>query len=130
MRFGHIVAWCPHKSNNKNEDSFRSRKYDTNKGYKDNGKKAWYIDEEESNDEFEDHDDEVVYVAMKNYCDEGEETACLYLMWTKLTDGSLKMDIHITLLETKVSSLPLSITMEKVLDLVMMHPVWLKEKEQ
>ena len=54
------------RRHNRNEDKSKSRKDESNKGYKDKGKKACYIAEEESKDELDDHDDEFVYVAMKD----------------------------------------------------------------
>ena len=52
----------------------RSRKDESNKCYKDKGNKACYIVEKESNDDSDDHDEEVVYVAMKDDSDEDEAT--------------------------------------------------------
>ena len=42
---------------------------------------------------------------MKDESDEDEATA-LINCWTRMTDGSLIVDAHITWLDTKVSSLP------------------------
>ena len=44
------------------------------KNYKDKGKQSWYIVEEERKNGFDDHDVEVVYVAMEEDYDEDEET--------------------------------------------------------
>ena len=55
----HNVARCPKKKNNINEEKYKSRRDECHKGYKDKGNKSCYIVEEESNDESDDHDDEV-----------------------------------------------------------------------
>ena len=62
---GHIVARCTQKKNYKDESRFKNKKEDGNKDYKDKGKRC-YIVEEDSDD----NDDEVVYVAMKDESDE------------------------------------------------------------
>lgn len=75
-KVGHISARC---SNRENKDEKRERKYKgrsddwynrRNKDYKDKGKKYCYISEEETDNEFESNDEEVVYGSMKEDFDE------------------------------------------------------------
>ena len=72
---GHIISRCLEKRNNRNEYKYRSRRDERNKDYKDKGKKSCYIFEEDSSEELDDHDDKVLYVAMKDESDEDEATA-------------------------------------------------------
>ena len=58
---GHIAARCTQKKNYKDGRKFKNKREDGNKDYKDKGKRC-YIVEEDSDD----NDDEVVYVAMKD----------------------------------------------------------------
>ena len=56
------------------ETHFKSRRDEDKKDYKDKDKKSCYIAEEETKDGFDDHDDEVVYVPMKEKSNEDEAT--------------------------------------------------------
>ena len=71
---GHIFDRCPQKKNYRGGDKYKSRRDEDNKAYKDKDKKSCYIAEEETKDGFDDHEDEVVYVAMKDDADEDEAT--------------------------------------------------------
>ena len=71
---GHIAARCTQKKNYKDGSKFRNRREDGSKDYKDKGKRCYIV--EEDSDE---NDDEVVYVAMKDELDEDE---------AKITSGS------------------------------------------
>ena len=64
----------PKEENYIGGDKYKSRRDEDNKDYKDKVKKSYYIIEEERKDEFDDHDDEVLYVAMKDESDEDEAT--------------------------------------------------------
>ena len=66
----HIAARCPKSRNYKGNDNYKGRRNEDSKEYKDKGKNC-YIAEEDDSDE---NDDEVVYVAMKDEWDEDEET--------------------------------------------------------
>ena len=57
----HIDTRCPKKRNFKGNKKYKGRRNEDNKEYKDKGKKC-YIAEE---DDLDENDDEVVYVAMK-----------------------------------------------------------------
>ena len=70
---GHIVARCLEKKNRWISDKYKGRRNEDNKDYKDKGKKCYIIEGDDSNE----HDDEVVYVAMKEKSDEDEATALL-----------------------------------------------------
>ena len=59
---GHIVARYLEKKNHIDSDKYKGRRNKDKKDYKDKGKKC-YIAEE---DDFDEHNDEVVYVAMKD----------------------------------------------------------------
>ena len=63
-----IFLLNPEKKNHKGSDKYKGRRNEDNKDYKDKGKKCYIADEGDSDE----HDDEVVYVAMK---DEDESTA-------------------------------------------------------
>lgn len=67
---GHIATRCPKKKNKRNGDKYKGKRVESNKDYKKKGKKACYIVEEECNCESNYHDDEVVYVFMKDDSDE------------------------------------------------------------
>ena len=67
---GHIAAKCPEKINCKGNDKYKGKRNEDNKEYKDKGKKCYNAKEDDSNE----NDDEVVYVAMKDELDEDEET--------------------------------------------------------
>ena len=69
---GHIATRCLEEKNKRSGDKYRSRKDTDNKVYKEKGKKSFYIAEEETKDGSNDHDDEVVYVVMKDDSDENE----------------------------------------------------------
>lgn len=69
MRASHWETYstrCPKKKSNRSGDQYIGKRDDNKKDYKDKGNKSCYIIEEESNDGFDDHDDEVVYVSMKD----------------------------------------------------------------
>ena len=73
---GHIAARCPEKKNYiRGDDKYKSRRDEDNNDYKDKGKRSCYIAEKETKDEFDEHDNEVVYVAIKEEFDEDEATA-------------------------------------------------------
>ena len=76
---GHIAARCLQKKNYRGGDKYKSRRDEDNKDYKDKGKKSCYIVEEEAKYGSEDHDDEVVYVEMKDEYDEDEATALVFV---------------------------------------------------
>ena len=59
---GHISVRCPKKKNYRGSDKYKGRKNEDRKDYKDKGKKCYIVEEDDSNE----HDDEVVYVAMKD----------------------------------------------------------------
>ena len=63
------------EKNYRGGDKYKSRRDEDNTYYKDKGKKSCYIAEKKTKDGFEDHDDEVVYVTMKDESDEDEATA-------------------------------------------------------
>ena len=71
---GHIGTRYTEKKNNISGDKYRSRRDGENKDYKDKGNKSCYIAKEETKDGSNDHDDEVVYVVMKDDFDEYEAT--------------------------------------------------------
>ena len=64
-------AGCPEKKNYRVGEKYKSIRDEDNKDYKDKGKRSCYIAKEETSDE---HDDEVVYVAMKEKFAEDEAT--------------------------------------------------------
>ena len=99
---GHIAERCPKKKNNISEDKYRGKKDDSNKGNKDMWKKAYYIVEEESNDEFNDHDDEVVYVAIKDYKEKGKKSC--YIAEEETKDGSDDHDDEVVYVVVKDES--------------------------
>ncbi len=68
----HIDARCLEKKNYRGGDKYKSRRDEDNKDYKDKGKKSCYIAEEETKDGSDNHDDEVVYVTMKDESNEDE----------------------------------------------------------
>ena len=70
---GHIAYRFLEKNNNRSGNIYRCKRDEDKKYYK--GKKSCYIIEEETKDGFDDHDDKVVYVAMKDDSDENEATA-------------------------------------------------------
>ena len=70
---GHIVTRCTQKKDYKECNTYGRE--DCKRDYKDKGKKC-YIVEENSDD----HDDEVVYVAMKDQSDEEEPTSLVTSM--------------------------------------------------
>ena len=67
---GHIATRCLEKMNNRSGDKQKTIRDEDNKGYKDKGKKSCYIAKEETKDGFDNNDDEVAYVAMKDDSDE------------------------------------------------------------
>lgn len=71
---GHIAARCPEKKNYRGGNKYKRRRDEDKKEYKDKGKRSCYIAEEETKDASKDHDDEVVYVVMKDESDEDEAT--------------------------------------------------------
>ena len=66
---GHIAARCTQKKNHKEGSKYKNKREDSSKDYKDKGKRC-YVIEEDSNE----NDDEVVYVAMKDESNEDETT--------------------------------------------------------
>ena len=75
---GHIAARCPKKKKNRSRDKYRSERDEDNKYYKDKGKKSCYFAKEETKDGSDEHDHEVVYVAMKDDSNEDEATALIF----------------------------------------------------
>ena len=73
-KVGHIVTRCTQKNNYKEGNEYKNRREDDGKDYKDKGKKSCYIADEQ---EFDENNDEVVYVAMKDESDEDEATALM-----------------------------------------------------
>ena len=71
---GHIAARFLETKNYKGGDKYITRRDEDNKDYKDNDNKSCYIVEEETKDGSDDHDDEVVCVAMKDDSDEDKVT--------------------------------------------------------
>ena len=63
---GHIAARCPKKNNYKGSDKYKGRRNEHKKDFKDKGKKCYIVQEDDSDE----HDDEVVYVAIKDESDE------------------------------------------------------------
>ena len=91
---GHIDARCPQKKNHKGGDKYKSKRDDNNKDYRDKGKKSCYIIEEDTMEDYDDHDDEVVYVAMKDESDEDEVIVLITCVnkidiWIKLIENIL-----------------------------------------
>ena len=70
---GHI-ARCTQKKNYKEGNKYKNRREDDGRDYRDKGKKSCYIADEQDSDE---NDDEVVYVAMKDESNEDEATALM-----------------------------------------------------
>ena len=70
--------------------NIKCRRNEDSKDYKDKGKKC-YISKE---DDFDEHDDEVVYDAMKDESSEDEATALVTCV-NKNIDGSLTVGSHI-----------------------------------
>ena len=70
----HIATRCLEKKNNRSGDKYKSKRDEDKKDYKDKGKKSCYIAEEERKDGSDTHDDEVVYVAIKDDSDKDEVT--------------------------------------------------------
>ena len=66
---GHIAARCTQKKNFKEGNKYKNRREDDNRDYKDKGKRCYIIEEDS-----EQNDDEVVYVAMKDESNEDEAT--------------------------------------------------------
>ena len=89
-KLGHIITRCPEKKNYRSGHKYKSRRDEDNKDYKDKGKKSCYIFKEEIRYESDDHDNEVVYVAMKDESNEDEAIAILSCVM------SLIVDVHIT----------------------------------
>ena len=67
---GHIATRCLERRKYKGNNKYKGRRSEDSREYKDKGKKC-YIAEEDNSDE---NDDEVVYVAMKDESNEDEET--------------------------------------------------------
>ena len=66
---GHIATRCTEKKNHKEGNKYKNKKEDNSRDYKDKGKRCYIV--EEDSDE---NDDEVVYVAMKFESNEDETT--------------------------------------------------------
>ena len=76
----HIATRCLEKKNYIGGDKYKSRTDEDSKDFKDKGKKSCYIAEEETKDESDENDDEVVYVAMKDESDEDDAIALVTCM--------------------------------------------------
>ena len=87
---GHITARCSEKKNHRGSDKYKGRRNEDNKDYKGKGKKCYIVEEDDSNE----HNDEVVYVALKEKSDEDEAIALVTCV-NKMTDVSLIVDAHI-----------------------------------
>ena len=74
-KVGHIAARCTQKKNYKDGRKFKNKREDSNKDYKDKGKRCYIVEED-----LDDNDDEVVYVAMKDESYEDEATALVTCM--------------------------------------------------
>ena len=74
---GQIVTRFLEKKNTEVVTKYKSRRDEDNKDYKDIGKKSCYITKEETHDGSNNHDNEVVYVAMK---DESQKDKATVLM--------------------------------------------------
>lgn len=102
------------------EEQYKWRKYkskrdEDKKDYKDKGKKFCYISKEETKDGSGDHDDEVVYVAMKNHSNEDEENALVsYVNKSNIDRWIIDIGCLHHIIRDKVSSLTLIIMMEIV----------------
>ena len=92
---GHIIARCLEKKNYRGGDKYKSRRDEDITNYKDKGKKSCYIVKEETKDGSDDHDDEVVYVVMKDEPDEDEITALVTCI-NKNDRWITTMGVHIT----------------------------------
>ena len=57
LSISHIATRCPERTNNINGEKYKSKRDENNKDYKDKEKKVFYIVEEGSNDESDDHDE-------------------------------------------------------------------------
>ena len=66
-----MIARCPKNKNCRGSDKYKGRRNEDGKDYKDKGKKC-YITKEDDSDE---HDDEVVYAAIKEKSNEDEANA-------------------------------------------------------
>ena len=65
------------KKGKRYKDKCKGRRGEYKKRYKDKGKKACYIAQEETTDESKEHDEEVIYVAMRDDFDEDEATTLI-----------------------------------------------------
>ena len=74
-KVGHIAARCTQKKKQKEGNKYKNKREDSSRDYKDKGKRC-YIVEEDSNE----NDDEVVYVAMKDESYEDEATTLVTCM--------------------------------------------------
>ena len=83
---GHIAARCPKKKNYRGDDKYKSRNDEDNKDCKDKDKKSCYIAKEETNDGSDDHDDEVVYVAIKDESDKDEDEVVALVSYVKMNE--------------------------------------------
>ena len=83
--FGYIVARHLEKKNYRCGDEYKSRRDEDKKYYKDKHKKYCYIDKQETRDESNEHDDEVVYVTINDESSEDEATALVSCMNKKDT---------------------------------------------
>ena len=64
--FGHIVARCPQKKNDRSGDKYRSKRDEDNKDYKDKGKKSCYNVEEEPKDESDEVGNCIIVLCAQN----------------------------------------------------------------
>ena len=62
---GHIVARCPQKKNYKEGNKYKNRREDDSRDHKDKGKKCYIVEEDSDENDYE-----VFYVAMKDESDE------------------------------------------------------------
>lgn len=92
----HIIFRFLEKRENRSGDKYRTRRDEDNKDYKDKGKKSYYIVEEETGDGSNDHDDEVVYVAIKD--ESNEDEASIVVSYVNNSDKQIVdlVGVHIT----------------------------------
>ena len=71
---GHIAERCTKKKNYRDGNNYINKREDDGRDYRDKGKKSCCIADEQ---DFDENDDELVYVAMKDESNEDEATALM-----------------------------------------------------
>ena len=69
---GHIAARCTQKKNYKEGNKYKNKREDDSRDYKDKGKRCYIVEED-----FDENDDVVVYVTMKDESNEDEKTTLI-----------------------------------------------------